>query len=134
MPDDPATVPDEEQLLRRIDPDYHMVEDETGTGRRLSTSAFRNTKGTNSMSVNIRKFLQQPTDALRGYEGRYLVAFTAGFVRSLTPPQGVTHTPTQNDLSHGDVWGRKTSRSGVLEPLRQEANRNWIVGPPDLAA
>lgn len=132
--DDRESVRDEDVLLRRIDPDNHLVEDESGTGRRLSTGAFKNTKRTNSMSVNIGKFLAQPTDALRGSEGHFLVAFTAGFVRhDLNPSQGVTHTPADSDRSHGDVWGNKNSKTGVREPLRQEANRNWIVRPPNLA-
>lgn len=131
--DDRNTIRDGDRLLRRIDPNYHLVEDASGVGRRLSTGAFKNTKHTNSMSVNLQKLLARPTDALLGYEGHYLVAFTAGFVRGLRPPQGVTHAPTQGDPSHGEVWGSKNSKAGVLEPLRQEANRNWVVMPPDLA-
>jgi len=131
LPDDPENIPDEEVLLRRIHPVY-LVENKERTGRRLSTAAFKNTTGTNSMSVQIKRFLDQAIDALRGFDGQFLVSFTAGFVRGLNPRQGVTHCPTPDDDSHGDVWGAKP-KGGVKEPLRQEASQNWIVRPSDLA-
>lgn len=139
MPDefnnDPMRVPDDDVLLRRIHPIHHLIEDEESGGRRLSSGAFSNTTKPvkmNCMSISQQKLLGNPLEALNGHEDHFLVSFKAGFVRQLSPPQGVTHSPTNDDPAHGDVWGRKTSKTGVLTPLKDEANKNWIKAPPDL--
>lgn len=129
--DDPG-IEDEDRLLRRINPEHHLVPDESGYGRRLSSGAFGDSsRGAKALSVSIEKFLNSPQDALRNYQGHFLVAFTAGFARGLTPKQGIAHTPTREDYSHGDVFGKKTGP--VKDQLREEANKNWIVAPSDLA-
>lgn len=120
--DDPS-ISDSENLLRRINPDYHIVPDGKG-GMRLSTAAFSNSHGTDEMSVNISSKLTSPTDTLKSYPNFYLVSFTALTARELH--QGVIPDPSPQDSSHGEVCGNKTK--SIQKKFIEKSK--WIKSPP----
>ena len=122
-PKNDPSISDSENLLRRIDPEHHIVPDGKG-GVRLSSAAFSNTTGTNEMSVHISSKLASQTDTLKSFPDFYLISFTALTARKLS--QGVIPDPLPRDLSHGEVCGDKPKK--IQRQFIQ--NSTWIISPP----
>lgn len=103
---DDASIPNEEELLRRVHPDW-IVPDASNPGqRRVSSAAFDHLE----MSVDlasIRRSRGEPlTATLDGYDGFGLVYVTAGAARA--KHQAVCRDPQPSNPAHGIVVGKKT--------------------------
>lgn len=119
---DPS-ITDAERLLRRIVRSW-VLWDEDGTPR-ISSAAFKG----DELSVNLESVMAQdgrtPEDAIRGYSGHGLAAFTAAQARALN--QAVARDPLPEEPAHGIVYGPK-KRGGVAQRLRDAAR--WVQAPP----
>jgi hypothetical protein len=125
MPDDPS-IPDEARLLRRVIPEWIVVDQNTNS-RRISSQAFCNSSADDGTEEGMSVFLEavlveegRGTDSvLRGYESNALIAITAGWVRSWQ--QWVIRDPLPDESSHAQVMGEKNSNT------RRKLARNYEV-------
>lgn len=105
-PDDPAGVPSDTFLYRRIRPEWYVA-DGTG-GHRASSAAFQDLRG--SLSVALGVVLEchnrPPEDVVANFPGYGLYRLSVGFVRGLG--LGVIRDPTEDEPWHGSVCGKKT--------------------------
>jgi hypothetical protein len=133
--DDPAAIPDETRLFRRIDPNQ-IPWDENKRERRPSSLNFQDSTDGTPMSVFAENIAQAnaeaPEDFLKGpWEGFYLAAVTAGSMRKCG--QEVFPDPHNQDAkdsfrSHCAVRGRKDKqklRSKLAEGYE------WVKAPPN---
>lgn len=124
--DDPA-VEDEAALWRRV-PRQWVVKDENRGGFRPSSAAFQDSSSS-PMSVLLEKIMtaaqRTPADALKGYEGHSLCAFTAGAARALGQ-QVSTRPEIPDEPAHGFVVGKKTGR--VKNELSKSSR--WVILNP----
>lgn len=122
---DDATIADDEQLLRRIYPDW-IVPDYNKNCWRPTSAAFQDSRDKSPMSVHLTSELNRLglpiTNVLAGHEGYGLVWFTAQLARSLAlaivrDPQGAA------DPAHALVAGKKTE--AVRKKL--EGGSQWAI-------
>src|SRR5438132_1666293 len=106
--DDP-TISDDEQLLRRIRPDW-FVPDYNLNRWRPSSAAFQNSPDKSPMSVHLTSVLNANNlsldSVLLGHEGYGLARFQAQVARNLN--QLIVRDPLPNDSAHALVTGEKT--------------------------
>lgn len=116
----------EDLLLRRIDADHHIIE-ENGV-KRLSSGAFDDSSNDGAMSVALQRLLENPQNALYGYPDMFLVSFSAGFARD--QQQGVERDPLDSDHAHTCMFtkNRKNRSKGVKRLLVRSCR--WVVSPP----
>lgn len=105
-PEDDPSIPDSEDLWRRITPDW-IVDGQDGP--RVTSQAFQNGDD-GAMSVHLSsvaaKIGRTPESILQQYPGYSLARLTAGDARAVN--QGVKPDPTEADPDHGAVVGNKT--------------------------
>lgn len=113
-----------DEFLRRISPDWVKPDGS------LMTLAFRNTTGTDRMSVNWAA-LSSVDDTLIGWEWHGVVSVTAELCWCLN--QKIERTPTADNPAHCDVVGyksesvkRKFARAGKW--LRYPESRDSQLG------
>lgn len=125
VPDDP-TIPNESIVYRRITPEWYKVDPGTGK-RRLTTAAFSDHGGAMSVAIGVELEAgrYEPTEILANCPGYGLVAISVGELRRLG--MGVVRSPTDGELCHGDVHGKKTR--ATKKKLRDAAEQHWIVKP-----
>jgi hypothetical protein len=119
--DDP-TIPDHEELWRRIPPD-RIVEDANRGGRRPSSGAFTDDRDGSPMSVVIGSAAAGAETVLAGHPGYALAAITAGLARECG--QMIMRDPTSDQPAHALVIGHKTE--GIRRRLARESR--WIIEP-----
>ena len=133
-PKDDKSILDDTFLYRRIinqpnPPVKQIVWNYNENCWRPSSIAFSDHPDGSAMSVAIDDTLRQnslaPESVLNGHEGYSLAAFRAKSARE--KGLGVERKPLDNDLAHGEVFGKKTG--SVKKHLADAAE--WIV-PPDL--
>ena len=126
-----APVSDEVDLYRLVHPEHDVAWDDDANHWIVKSSAFQNpTKPVKSdaMSVVIGDTLassgRPPEDARRTKPAWYVVALTAGFVRS--EAQSVERHATAEEPAHGNVVGEKKP------PRRRRFAQaaRWVVEPP----
>jgi hypothetical protein len=140
-PYDEEEVVESTVVIRRINPDYHLADDEDTGGKRLSSKAFSPTKKS-GMSVDFehlmlvdgvdpRKFVTTPV-----YTGS--VWFRAGAARAAGLSVGyepIKDDPEQPDNPyHGEVWG-EPPRTDRFKGAQKRALMNaaeWYVTIPDV--
>lgn len=120
---DDSTIDDLDALWRRIHPNW-WIPDQNGGGKRLTSAAFQNHKGTISCSVllgaEMRNNGKNIQDALAGREGYGLAEISAGQARaSSDPPQVLVREPTVADPEHANIVGEK--RKPAQRVLREAA-------------
>lgn len=115
-------IPDDCNLLRRINP-VHIVADANTGRRRLSSGAFRDRQ----MSVDAECLLSDDgldwTFTTRGFSNCFLVRFTAGFARQ--QQQSVDHKPLPDNPYHTEITGRKSDP--ICNAFRGAVT--WVVAP-----
>jgi len=123
MPAEIVAIADNCGLLRRINPQLHVIPDKNTGQRRLSSGAFRDPR----MSVDAECLLialgKTHSFSLRGYENFYLVRIRAGFARG--HGQQVEHRPIVGNDFHTEVIGKKPQP--ICRALRD--NAEWVVPP-----
>jgi len=121
--DDP-TITNDEQVLRRIHPDW-WVEADTPEGWQLSSAAFNNDADGDPMSVHLSSTLAQlgrsQVSVVEKYPGYGLVWFYAYVPRELG--QLLARDPQPEDESHAVVVGKKST--SVRRGFRNAAQ--WLV-------
>jgi len=123
VPHDDPDIGDDDGLLRRIDPDYHVVEDKNLGCHRLSSMAFSETSVPNGgMSIDLEQLMQadghDPLDGLD--EGWGLVRLIAGQLRQQNCLVGSDPLPT--NPYHGEVWN-PNGRGGKI---KVQDNYTWV--------
>lgn len=107
-------------IIRRINPDQHVVPDENRQVRRISSKAFNKSSGPKAgMSVDVEGLIIAAGINPRQYVTNPIftgsVAFTAGDVRSLDLLIGyeeiVSHPGVPDNPYHGEVWAKTERKS-----------------------
>ncbi len=88
-----------DRFLRRI-PWWHLKK-----SGEISSAAFQNDRGTNSMSTNWTKF-SSVKETLRDHPDFGVAAVGAGLCWDLA--QKIEWTPAEDNVAHCDIAGRKT--------------------------
>ena len=129
--DDPE-IRNTDLIIRRVNPDQHLIFDENTKRRRISSKLFSPSSGPRGgMSVDIpklmerdgvdvRKFVTNPT-----YSGS--VCFFAGYSRNVGLRVG--RDPIEGNPYHGEVWGSENSSNRFTRSQKRalmEASR-WFV-------
>lgn len=123
-PTDDPSIPDDEELWRRIPPHHFFFDDADGRLRPAS-AAFDNDPDGSPMSVFLASGTPGPDAALAGHDGHALAAITAGLARA--NGQGVVRAPLPGLPSHAHVEGPKPK--SIQRRLARAAR--WVVPPPD---
>ena len=120
--DDPSIL-DEDDLCRRVRPDC-VVKDEIGE-KRVSSAAFSNHRGTNALSVYIKRGLKDPQEVL--FPGHGLAQLKAGFARKCCQIL-VRDTGVGQHAAHAHMVGDKSQ--SVRRRLAEAATQaGWVVEP-----
>lgn len=134
MPDDESllddpTVPDNSLVFRRISAAWYAVDPQSGQ-RRLTSSAFSDLNGAMSVALGVELAManRDPREVIANHPGYGLVGLEVGELRKLR--LGVVRSPTNGELCHGDVYGKKTK--ATKRSLCRLAEHGWIV-KPDIA-
>lgn len=116
-------MPSDSFLYRRVSSEWY-VEDGTG-GRRASTAAFQDLRGSLSvaLSVILEHHDRTPADLIAEFPGYGVYRLSVRFVRSLG--LGVISDPTEEEPWHGSVHGKKTG--GVKRQL--STGGDWVLHP-----
>ncbi len=128
VPDDPS-IPDGSLVYRRITPEWHKVDPGTGK-RRLTTAAFSDLDGAMSIAIGVELEAggHEPLEVVAKHPGYGLVALPVDELRRLG--LGVVRSPTDGELCHGDVYGKKTGSK--RKKLRDMAEPRWVLKPDSL--
>lgn len=123
--DDPS-VPDSEDLWRRIHA-LHVIQDGNTGSARASSAAFSDSGDGSPMSVYLSSAVLEsgrcPADLLAGRGGFGIVGVKASAVRQLN--LGVARDPLPDEPAHGLVIGPKPKK--VQRTLAKAAS--WVVDP-----
>lgn len=122
-PHDDPDIDDADGLLRRIDPDNHVVWDKNLGCHRLSSGAFSESSTPNGgMSVELEKLMQTAGhDPLSGLSAGWgLVRLIAGELRKMNCLVG--SNPLPENPYHGEVWN--PNRKGGKIKVRE--NYTWV--------
>ena len=105
-PYDEPDIRADEQIIRRINPQHHVVPDDNRQCRRISSKAYKPSSEPNAgmsnagMSIDIEKLITPV------YTGA--VVFSANDIRSLG--LWIGYEPVAGNPYHGEVWGQTPSR------------------------
>jgi hypothetical protein len=129
MPDshyqDDTTIQDEDDLWRRIPPNW-IVPDENRGGWRPASQAFNDHPDGSPMSVKLAKE-ERIEDVMASHSGFFLVAISAGLARQCE--QKVARDPLPDNSAPAVVVGKK--KGSVRAKFAKEAR--WVVAPSALA-
>lgn len=137
IPHDHTEIAETDTIIRRIDPENHVVPDENRGCRRLSSKAYKPSSMPNGgMSIDIEKLIVQgghnPQTFVTTPKFTGSVAFTAAAIRSAGLRVG--YDPIPGNDCHGEVWGPKDKpnrfSNGQIKSLREAAT--WYVQIPDV--
>lgn len=108
-PHDHAGILATDGIIRRVSPEYHVVEDPKTGGRRISSILFRPSSD-GGMSVDLEREINEAGFAAREYvtNPKYTgsVRFEAGPLRENRFVVGFA--PLPENPYHGEVWFRKS--------------------------
>jgi hypothetical protein len=129
MPDDPS-IPDDARLLRRIIPEWIVIDQNTHSIR-VSSAAFSNSTAEDGTEEGMSVFIEgvlvncgrSAASVLVEYQTNSLIAIRAGWVRS--HQQGVVADPLPDEPAHAQVMGAKNSNTRRKLAKQYE----WIVEP-----
>ena len=123
---DDKSIIDDEQLFRRIPPEWVVDDPKTG-GKRPSSQAFQDNRDGSPMSVQLQEVLEEnqiPVETIiEGHENFSVASITAGFARKNS--QGIIRAPLDNDPAHAEVFGKKPK--SVMRNFSH--NSIWIIPP-----
>lgn len=142
QPYDEQDIAPNDTIIRRINPDQHVVIDENTQRRRISSKAYNKSSGPRSgMSVDIEKLIIAGGEDPKRYVTTPIftgsVAFSASAIRSLglwvgyEPILDVLGIP--DNPYHGEVWSpteRKSFSDSQKTSLANSAR--WYVQIPDV--
>lgn len=133
LPYNDEDIQPDDGLLRYIDPDYHLADDENRGGKRLSSAAFSESRGPHApyggLSVDLENLMNE---AGVSYSERTpdetwgVVRLNASDVRGIgclvgrDPIDADPQNDVEENLQHGEVWG-------IQKKLRKTKNKNAIL-------
>lgn len=120
--DDPK-IYDQDILWRRINEDWLIIDENTGRVR-LKSMAFQDPIDGSPMSVLLADVHRDLGAIIECYPRHGLVSITVELARELG--QRVSRDPTDEDLAHAHVSGKKTL--GDRRKLAKEAK--WVIPLP----
>ena len=133
--DDPARIPDETRLFRRINP-AQIAYDTDKNEHRPTSQNFQDSKDGTPMSVFAENVAQAnneaPEDFLQGqWAGFYLAAVTAGWTRQCGQDVYLdTENQDEGDKFHSHCAVRGDKRKQKLRAKLAE-QYEWIIPPPN---
>jgi hypothetical protein len=112
-PYDEPEILDDDVIIRRVDPVWHVIFDDNRNCHRLSSKLYKASSGINGgMSVDIEKLINAEGLSPQQFvlKPPYLgaVAFSARAIRSFG--LWIGYEPIQENPYHGEVWNSTTSR------------------------
>lgn len=142
VPYDEKRIGPDEIIIRRINPDQHVIWDENKQTRRISTKAYnKSSTSTAGMSVDIESLMieQNVTPKVFVTTPIYTgsVAFTAQSIRKINlwvgydPIRNVAGIP--DNPYHGEVWA-KTQKKNFSDAEKTGLAKlaSWYVKLPDV--
>lgn len=113
-PYDDFEIDDDDPIIRRVDPDQHLVRDENSGEMRISSKLFSPSSGPlGGMSVDLLRLIEEAglhaQDFVTTPVFRGSISFSAGSVREAglrvgrNPLVGIAGVP--DNPFHGEVWG-----------------------------
>ncbi|WCL54405.1 hypothetical protein [Gimibacter soli] len=123
-PYDDDSIEADDLIIRRIDPENHLVYDENLQTNRLSSQVFSPSSG-GGMSVDIEKLItatgSMPEEYVVTPKWKGAVQFTAGAARDVELMVGLD--PLDSNPCHGEVWGRfsRSQKRALMEASE------WLV-------
>lgn len=132
-PYDEVGIAGPDLIIRRIDPEQHVVDDDNRNCRRISTKAYSPSSGENGgMSVDIEQLMIADDVEPKAYvtSPKYVgsVAFTAQSLRDVGLRIGYDPIPNVNPY-HGEVWGTEVKPSRFTGAQRNAilSSASWYV-------
>ncbi len=126
--EDDLTIPNDADLLRRIHPNWVVMDDNAG-GWRPSSAAFENHRNGTPMSVYLGEVLvtagREYEDVIAPFPGHSLAKFTADLARQ--NDQGIAREPSPEEPAHAVVFGDKPKR--VRKALAKAAQWVRLIPP-----
>ena len=117
-PYDEPDIRADEQIIRRINPQHHVVPDDNRQCRRISSKAYKPSSEPNAgmsnagMSIDIEKLIVRAGHEPQKYVVTPVytgaVVFSANDIRSLG--LWIGYEPVAGNPYHGEVWGQTPSR------------------------
>lgn len=139
-PYDEALISDDDTIIRRINPEHHIVEDDNRRVWRVSTKAYRKSSGPKlGMSVDIEALIEADGLDARTFVTTPVytasVAFSAGSARAVDLIVGyepiVDVVGFADNPYHGEVWTREPSkRFSRLQTEALASSAWWYVKIP----
>lgn len=131
LPYDDPNIYDDDKLIRRINPDQHIVFDQNTETKRLSSKAFSaSSDARGGMSVDIEKLILSSGQNPKEYviNSKYLgaVSFLASEARQLDLLIGAN--PIIDNPFHGEVWN--TTQAKRLSKRQKDglmSSCEWFV-------
>lgn len=135
-PYDEENIDDDDLVIRRINPEHHVVWDDDRSCNRVSSKAFSpSSNGDGGMSVDIEQLMIgagiDPRQYVTTPEFTGSVSFPARTARELNLVVG--YEPLENNPYHGEVWNplRPQYFTGGQKRKLQEGSI-WYVEIPDV--
>lgn len=131
VPHDDEAIGGVTVLVRHVNPEYHVTDDENSTPprRRIASNLFSSTNGDphHGMSVDIGQLLTEagkPLDEM--VEAPFgAISFTVADTRSFGLQVG-SHPMPGNDF-HGQAWGVNSTKK---KKLARDLSYSWVVEIP----
>lgn len=131
IPYDDDSLTADDFLLRRIDPNHHLVP--TDAGCKVTSAAFSesspNVSKYGGMSVQVERLAADPLAQLP--PGWGMVKFRVGTLRAKDYLVGVD--PVDGDDSHTCVWAAPKGKPAKKVPIKP-ADYEWVVLPTKMQA
>lgn len=136
LPFDDDEIENDDQIIRRINPDHHIVFDSNRNCYRVSSKAFSPSSGENGgMSVDLPKLITEAGISVEEFittpTFTASVIFKAEVVREVGLLVG--KTPQENNPYHADVWGQnKPNRFSNGQKKALQRSAEWLVNVPNI--
>lgn len=141
-PYDEERILAEDAIIRRINPEQHVIWDENRQRRRIASKAFNKSSGSKAgMSVDIEGLIVEAEQLPKTYVTTPVftgsVAMSAGDIRALELWIGyepIANVPNvQDNPFHGEVWATTERRSfSDGQKLGLARSARWYVELPDV--
>ena len=136
-PYDEPEIGNDDQIVRRVDPQQHVIFDENTQRQRLSSKLFSPSSGPNGgMSVDIPRLIERAGIDVRSFviNSKYsgAVYFVVGDVRNAGLRVG--YDPILGNPYHGEVWGPADKPNTFTARQKRELAKasRWFVALPDV--
>lgn len=128
---DDASIGDEEYLIRRVDPVYHVVKDPKAIGGcRIASSLYTTSSGGNDgMSVDLQASIEAAGLNAREFVSspKYIgsIRFQVRIARATNLQ--VSRDPLPDNPHHGLVWNQGGKSFSKAQQKALKSNSEWLV-------